>query len=76
MAIVGNVSVGKTSIFDSLCRHSEHSVNIPGSTVEVTRGVMAVGRFGAPRKLQSYRVAEPEGALALSSLALFLNTEH
>ncbi len=52
MAIVGNVSVGKTSIFDSLCRHSEHSVNIPGSTVEVTRGVMAVGRHGAPRKVR------------------------
>ena len=52
MAILGNVSVGKTSIFDTLCRNSDHSVNIPGSTMMANRGVMALGAAGAPRSVR------------------------
>ncbi len=52
MAIVGNVSVGKTSLFDNMCAHGVHSVNIPGSTLNVERGVLAIGSGGASRALR------------------------
>ena len=51
-AIIGNVSVGKTALFDVLTKGNQHSVNIPGSTLEAVRGVMAIGQHGAPRSLQ------------------------
>lgn len=51
-AVLGNVCVGKTSIFEALCRGNDHAVNVPGSTVQTARGVMAVGSFGAPRKIR------------------------
>ncbi len=51
-AILGNVCVGKTSIFEALCTRGERSVNIPQSTMKVDRGVVTVGAFGAPRSLQ------------------------
>ncbi|MCU0694573.1 MAG: 50S ribosome-binding GTPase, partial [Polyangiaceae bacterium] len=53
VAILGNVSVGKTSLFDQLCDSGEHAVNIPGSTLQVSRGVLAVGAGAAPRSLRS-----------------------
>ncbi|MCP4602286.1 MAG: ferrous iron transporter B [Proteobacteria bacterium] len=49
MAIIGNVSIGKTCLFDLLCAKGEHSVNIPGSTLTVNRGVLAIGHGGASR---------------------------
>jgi ferrous iron transport protein B len=52
IAIVGNISVGKTCLFDTLCARRNHSVNIPGSTLDTTRGVMAIGPGGASRKLR------------------------
>ncbi len=51
-AVIGNVCVGKTSIFEALCLEGEHPVNIPGSTMRSSRGVMAVGPFGAPRAVR------------------------
>ena len=51
-AVLGNVCVGKTSIFEALCLGSDHAVNIPGSTVEALRGVVAVGPYGAPRAIR------------------------
>lgn len=49
-AILGNVCVGKTSLFDRLCtRGGEHAVNIPGSTQSIPRGVLATGPDAAPR---------------------------
>jgi ferrous iron transport protein B len=51
-AVIGNVCVGKTSIFQALCLEGDHPVNIPGSTMHSTRGVMAVGSFGAPRSVR------------------------
>ena len=50
--VLGNVCVGKTSVFDALCLGNDHSVNIPGSTVQAVRGVMAVGPHGAPRAVR------------------------
>jgi hypothetical protein len=52
MVIMGNVCVGKTSLFDNLCAHSEHAVNVPGSTVKTKRGVLARGPGGASRSLR------------------------
>ncbi|MCP4676244.1 MAG: ferrous iron transporter B [Deltaproteobacteria bacterium] len=52
MAILGNVCVGKTSLFGSLCSSGEHSVNIPGSTTEVKWGVLSAGSGGAPRSFR------------------------
>jgi ferrous iron transport protein B len=49
MALLGNVSVGKTSLFGRLCGNGEHAVNIPGSTQRVTRGVLTIGAGAAPR---------------------------
>jgi len=49
IAILGNVCVGKTSLFDRLCSLGEHAVNIPGSTQTVPRGVLTTGPEAAPR---------------------------
>ncbi len=51
IAIVGNVSVGKTCLFDNLCAHGEYSVNIPGSTIDVNRGVLTIGLGSESRAL-------------------------
>ena len=40
IAILGNVNVGKSSLFDRLCRDGGHAVNIPGSTLVANRGVL------------------------------------
>ena len=49
VALLGNVCVGKTSLFDRLCADSSHAANIPGSTLAITAGVLAVGA-GAPSR--------------------------
>lgn len=51
-AVLGNVCVGKTSVFEALSRGGDQAVNVPGSTVQTVRGIMAVGPFGAPRKVR------------------------
>jgi len=50
--ILGNVNVGKTSLFDRLCQTGNHAVNIPGSTMQTQRGVLAVGPNAAPRSFR------------------------
>ncbi|MBF0106072.1 MAG: ferrous iron transporter B [Deltaproteobacteria bacterium] len=52
MAIVGNVCVGKTSLFGLLCAGGDHSVNIPGSTQISQRGVLSCGPCGATKGLR------------------------
>jgi len=49
VAILGNVSVGKTSLFERLCPDGWHTVPIPDSTLKVDRGVLATGTAAAPR---------------------------
>jgi len=49
VAILGNVNVGKSTLFDRLGGGGEHSVNIPGSTLIANRGVLSVGPGAAPR---------------------------
>lgn len=49
VAIVGNVCVGKTSLFDRLCAAGPHAINIPGSTRNVRRGVLSLGGAGVAR---------------------------
>jgi len=39
-AIVGNMNVGKTCLFKALCGSNTHSINIPGSTVNVESGTI------------------------------------
>ncbi len=46
LIIIGNVSVGKTSLFAELCANGEKPVNIPGSTQQTRRGVLALGPAG------------------------------
>ncbi len=38
LAIVGNLNVGKSSIFERLCGSETTSFNVPGSTVSISRG--------------------------------------
>lgn len=38
IAIVGNMNVGKTSLFSRICGKEKASINIPGSTVSITTG--------------------------------------
>ena len=64
MAIMGNVCVGKTSLFDSLCSHSEHSVNLPGTTMSTKRGVLARGPGGASRSMQGHCSSCGKGRLS------------
>ncbi len=52
VALLGNVNVGKTSLFGRLCLTGVHPVNIPGSTMRVQRGVLAVGPHSAPRSFR------------------------
>ncbi len=52
-ALLGNVSVGKTCLFDRLCGNSYHSINIPGSTQHVNRGLLSVGAGAAARPVRS-----------------------
>ncbi len=52
IALLGNVNVGKSTLFDRMCRRGDHSVNIPGSTVRARRGVLQVGSGAAPRKVR------------------------
>lgn len=52
LALLGNVNVGKSTLFDRLCRRGDHSVNIPGSTVRARRGVLQVGSGAAPRRMR------------------------
>ncbi len=46
---VGNVCVGKSSLFETLTSHGHHAVQIPGSTLTVDRGVLTVGPAAASR---------------------------
>jgi len=39
-AIVGNMNVGKTCLFKALCGSNTHSINMPGSTVDVESGTI------------------------------------
>jgi len=57
VAVVGNVSVGKTCLFDQLCGNGNHSVNIPGSTMKVSRGVLSVGVGAATPGIQRHCAA-------------------
>ena len=52
VALLGNVNVGKSTLFDRLCRRGEHAVNIPGSTVRARRGVLQRGSGAAPRAVR------------------------
>ena len=52
IALLGNVCVGKTSLFDHLCAGGSHAANVPGSTFTVDTGVLARGPAGAPRALR------------------------
>ncbi len=38
IAIVGNMNVGKTSLFSRICGQEKASINIPGSTISITTG--------------------------------------
>ena len=49
LVILGNVNVGKTSLFDKLTAAGEHAVNIPGSTHTAKRGLLRVGSRAATR---------------------------
>ena len=42
MAILGNLGVGKTTLFGNLCSDGGHSVLVPGSGESIARGVSAV----------------------------------
>jgi ferrous iron transport protein B len=57
VAVMGNVSVGKTCLFDQLCDAGNHAVNIAGSTMEVRRGVLSVGVGAAPRAFHGHCAA-------------------
>ncbi len=52
IALLGNVNVGKSTLFDRLCRRGDHAVNIPGSTVRARRGVLQMGSGAAPRAVR------------------------
>ncbi len=52
IAILGNVCVGKTCLFDHLCAAGEQSTNIPGSTQKVSRGTLSIGPAGAKRSFR------------------------
>jgi ferrous iron transport protein B len=52
VALLGNVNVGKSTLFDRLCRHGDHEVKIPGSTVRARRGVLQRGSGAAPRAVR------------------------
>ncbi len=54
IAILGNVNVGKSTLFDRLCRGGGHAVNIPGSTLVANRGVLSVGSGAAPRAFRRH----------------------
>lgn len=49
IALIGNVCVGKTCLFDHLCVNHACSANIAGSTRSARQGVLAVGSGGASR---------------------------
>ena len=53
VALLGNVCVGKTTLFDHLCANGVHAVNIPGSTLTISRAVLAVGPAAAPRAIRA-----------------------
>lgn len=54
IAILGNVNVGKSTLFDRLCGGGGHAVNIPGSTLVANRGVLSVGPGAAPRAFRRH----------------------
>jgi ferrous iron transport protein B len=54
IAILGNVNVGKSTLFDRLCGGGGHAVNIPGSTLVANRGVLAIGAGAAPRAFRRH----------------------
>lgn len=47
IAIVGNMNVGKTALFNALCGSNTHSSNVPGSTVSVASGAIRGTPFRA-----------------------------
>ena len=67
VAILGNVCVGKTSVFDQLCAAGPHAINIPGSTRETQRGVLSVGAAGAARLVRRSCGACPAALTTLRS---------
>ena len=54
IAILGNVNVGKSTLFDRLCGGAGHAVNIPRSTLVANRGVLSVGPGAAPRSFRKH----------------------
>ena len=40
--LIGNVNVGKTTLFNRVCSRSSKAANFPGTTVSVGRGSLAV----------------------------------
>ncbi|MFH2002058.1 MAG: hypothetical protein ABIK28_20460, partial [Planctomycetota bacterium] len=54
VALIGNVCVGKTCLFDHLCVNHACSTNIAGSTICARQGVLAVGSGGAPRRVRRH----------------------
>lgn len=53
MALLGNVNVGKSTLFDRLCEEAEHGARVVGSAHSVRWGVLAVGPGAAPRLLRA-----------------------
>lgn len=47
IAIVGNMNVGKTTLFSKMCNSKTESVNLPGNTVSIKRGKIKGARFSA-----------------------------
>ena len=52
VAILGNLNVGKTTLFDSLCPDGGHPVHLPGRREVVNRGVSAIHLGRAARRVR------------------------
>jgi ferrous iron transport protein B len=65
VGILGPLSVGKTCLFDRLTLGGEHSVNIPGSTLLVKRGLLSFGVGAAPAAFRRHcaTCGKPSGPL-------------
>ncbi len=64
-AVIGTVSVGKTTLFGRLCAGDAHAQDIAGSTPSANQGVLVVGPGAAPRLFRSRcpRCASRRGSL-------------
>jgi len=59
IAIVGNMNVGKSTLFSRMCGKSATSVNIAGTTVSINRGWMRLtlpvsARYFLPMRMREY----------------------